>query len=364
MEPLAQQFTGLRVKMIITLHLEALEALNPTEAKQNAGFAPHRLRRDLGDVTINWVKHYTFIIIVKDEETTSRILNQVPWVVVKQNFSVKRWPSYLAVDEVLAQMVPFWVQMKGVPLFLSMEENAKRLAGEVGDFIVMEDLAKARGFLQNLTLNAYKTSAINVGESVTRTWNAPLSKAGEVSIERRHLGMARPMQRTNAQRKGNHSCEERPGQSTLVPSRFSNLHQMHGQVQSTRYAPHISTDENSRFTSQNGAYHMPVGEITPHGLKQIIEGSGVSDPLPQQSSTFTTEAQSTQDTAGKKQIEKLDEGLGLKRIGNQTNGMGGQQKPFDEKDLHEVLVRHDEAMAVAVAAGLGQQQNHHDIPPI
>ncbi|KAM1488996.1 hypothetical protein ACFXTO_032302 [Malus domestica] len=176
--------------------------------------------------------------------------------------------------------------------------------------------------------------------------------------------MARPMQRTNAQRKGNHTCEERPGQSTLVPSRFSNLHQMHGQVQSTRYAPHISTDENSRFTSQNGAYHMPVGEITPHGLKQIIEGSGVSDPLPQQSSTFTTEAQSTQDTAGKKQIEKLDEGLGLKRIGNQTNGMGGQQKPFDEKDLQEVLVRHDEAMAVAVAAGLGQQQNHHDIPPI
>ncbi|KAM1050283.1 hypothetical protein ACFX2A_032744 [Malus domestica] len=151
--------------------------------------------------------------------------------------------------------------------------------------------------------------------------------------------MARPMQRTNAQRKGNHTCEERPGQSTLVPSRFSNLHQMHGQVQSTRYAPHISTDENSRFTSQNGAYHMPVGEITPHGLKQIIEGSGV----------------------------RISKGSGRERkssVGNQTNGMGGQQKPFDEKDLQEVLVRHDEAMAVAVAAGLGQQQNHHDIPPI
>ncbi|RXI00938.1 hypothetical protein DVH24_001172 [Malus domestica] len=171
MEPLAQQFTGLRVKMITALHLEALKALNPAEAKQNVG-----VWKDLGEVTINWVKDYTFIIIVKDEETASRILNQVPWVVMKQNFSVKRWPSYLVVDEVLAHMV----QMKGVPLFLSMEENAKRLAGEVGDFIVIEDLAKARGFLQNLTLNAYKTSAINVGESVTRTWNAHLSKAGEV----------------------------------------------------------------------------------------------------------------------------------------------------------------------------------------
>ncbi|KAM2624424.1 hypothetical protein TB1_031404 [Malus domestica] len=45
MEPLAQQFTGLRVKMITALHLEALKALNPAEAKQNVGFAPHLLRR-------------------------------------------------------------------------------------------------------------------------------------------------------------------------------------------------------------------------------------------------------------------------------------------------------------------------------
>lgn len=39
---------------------------------------------------INWVQRNTFIIIVKDEEAGTRILDQMSWVVMSQNFSVKR----------------------------------------------------------------------------------------------------------------------------------------------------------------------------------------------------------------------------------------------------------------------------------
>lgn len=65
---------------------------------------------------------------------------------MKQNFSVKRWLSDIALEEIKMQMVPFWVQMKGVPMYLSSYENAQRIAGKIREVLVVEDLAHARGF--------------------------------------------------------------------------------------------------------------------------------------------------------------------------------------------------------------------------
>lgn len=52
--------------------------------------------REYGEAQINWVKENTYVIIVRDEEMVERILDQAPWVVMKQNLSVKRWPNELA----------------------------------------------------------------------------------------------------------------------------------------------------------------------------------------------------------------------------------------------------------------------------
>lgn len=104
--------------------------------------------REYGEAQKNWVKENTYVIIVRDEEMAVRILDQASWVVMKQNFSVKRWPNDLALEEVQVEMVPFWVQLKGIPLFLCTKENARKLAGEVGEFLELEDLAYARGFLR------------------------------------------------------------------------------------------------------------------------------------------------------------------------------------------------------------------------
>ncbi|KAM2053295.1 hypothetical protein ACFX1T_002951 [Malus domestica] len=67
---------------------------------------------------------------------------------MKQHFVVKRWPPELAFEEVQLEIMPFWVQIRGVPLYLHTENNVKRLAREIGDFIGMEDLSHARGFLR------------------------------------------------------------------------------------------------------------------------------------------------------------------------------------------------------------------------
>ncbi|XP_070672550.1 uncharacterized protein At4g02000-like [Malus domestica] len=104
--------------------------------------------KDLGVLEIKWVHDNTYIITAQDEITALKILNQVPWAVMKQNFSVKRWSPDLAIEDIQMALVPFWIQIRGVPLSLSTELNVRRLAKEIGEFVEMEDPAKARGFLR------------------------------------------------------------------------------------------------------------------------------------------------------------------------------------------------------------------------
>ncbi|XP_068313719.1 uncharacterized protein [Pyrus communis] len=73
---------------------------------------------------------------------------------MKQNFSVKRWPPELALEEIQMELVPFWVQIRGVLLYLSTDTNVRRLAKEIGEFVELEDTSKVRGFLRvTVTVN-------------------------------------------------------------------------------------------------------------------------------------------------------------------------------------------------------------------
>ncbi|KAM2163455.1 hypothetical protein ACFX1Q_041140 [Malus domestica] len=101
-----------------------------------------------GEIEIKWVKENTFVIKVKDESTAAKIIDQVPWAVMKQNFVVKRWPSELALEEIDMQRISFWIQIRGVPPFLSSEANIKQLASKIGKVQIVEDPAKSRGFFR------------------------------------------------------------------------------------------------------------------------------------------------------------------------------------------------------------------------
>lgn len=80
------------------------------------------------------------MVVVRDESVATRILDHVPWAVMKQNLAMKRWREDLAMEEVPMHLVPFWVQIKGIPLYLYSEENINRLASKYGELLEVEDV--------------------------------------------------------------------------------------------------------------------------------------------------------------------------------------------------------------------------------
>ncbi|RXH95541.1 hypothetical protein DVH24_008041 [Malus domestica] len=117
--------------------------------------------------------------LMRDEEMASRILEQVPWAVMKQNFPVKQWPNDLALEEVQVEMV----QMNGIPLYLCMEESARRLAGGIGELLEIEDLAYARGFLRVRVM--FKFCNNNKNPLVPEVW-LPRTRNRDTWIELRY----------------------------------------------------------------------------------------------------------------------------------------------------------------------------------
>ncbi|KAM1084188.1 hypothetical protein PS2_022246 [Malus domestica] len=104
--------------------------------------------KEVGEMQVKWVKDNLYIIIVPDENSARQILSQVPWAVMKKNFSVKRWSQDLALEEIQWELVLFWVQIRGVPLCLSTSSNITRLATAIGQVEEVEDPSMARGFLR------------------------------------------------------------------------------------------------------------------------------------------------------------------------------------------------------------------------
>lgn len=85
---------------------------------------------------------------MQDENTSTRILSQVLWAVMKHNFFIQRWHPELELEEVQLEFVPFWVQLHSILLNMSSENNVDRIAMEIGVFMEVENLMMARGFLR------------------------------------------------------------------------------------------------------------------------------------------------------------------------------------------------------------------------
>lgn len=99
--------------------------------------------KDTGEIEVKWVREKTYIISVLDESVVEKILIQVPWVVMTQNFSVQIWPQDLALEEIQLELVHFWIQLRGIPLGLTSEVNVRCLVRDVGEFLELEDPSKA-----------------------------------------------------------------------------------------------------------------------------------------------------------------------------------------------------------------------------
>ncbi|PQM34165.1 hypothetical protein Pyn_37935 [Prunus yedoensis var. nudiflora] len=62
--------------------------------------------------------------------------------------SIHRWPEDSAVEDIQFNMIPFWVQVRGVPLNLCHMENMTKIGQRLCEVIDFEDPAQARGFLR------------------------------------------------------------------------------------------------------------------------------------------------------------------------------------------------------------------------
>ncbi|CAL9010678.1 unnamed protein product, partial [Prunus brigantina] len=79
--------------------------------------------QEFGKAKITGIRENLFAITVQDEDLSGKILELGPWFVMRQCFSVKRWPLALAVEEIDTHLVPFWVQVRRIPLNLYMDDN-------------------------------------------------------------------------------------------------------------------------------------------------------------------------------------------------------------------------------------------------
>lgn len=77
------------------------------------------------------------------------------------------------------ELVPFWIQIRGVPLYLSSEENVRKLAEKIGEDEEIEDPGKARGFL------SVKVTVNTANPLINGCW-LPIGKHGDTWIEFRY----------------------------------------------------------------------------------------------------------------------------------------------------------------------------------
>ena len=104
--------------------------------------------KEMGEIEIKWVRDNVFIITVNDESTAAKILDRVPWGVMKQHFMVKSWSQELALEEVNMYSIPFWIQLRGIPPYLSSDRNLRHIGSLIGIVEEVEDPERARGFLR------------------------------------------------------------------------------------------------------------------------------------------------------------------------------------------------------------------------
>ncbi|KAK9951420.1 hypothetical protein M0R45_006862 [Rubus argutus] len=127
-----------RIKLIVTLFADkaphkptAMDTLKRTWAQYGTVNITDRDERDPDDKIL--------IATAQDEEVAKSILDNSPWSVIGFNVHVQEWPAIKAIEDIPTHHISFWIQIRGVPLYLFMEENARDMVSQFGVFISMDD---------------------------------------------------------------------------------------------------------------------------------------------------------------------------------------------------------------------------------
>lgn len=80
-----------------------------------------------------------FIITAEDEEAANSILDNSPWSAMGFAIHVQAWPPTKAIEDLLTHQIAFWIQIRGVPLYMFVESNVRDLVENFGVFLKMDD---------------------------------------------------------------------------------------------------------------------------------------------------------------------------------------------------------------------------------
>ncbi|XP_050379552.1 uncharacterized protein LOC126796881 [Argentina anserina] len=122
------------------------------------------------------VKKNTYSITVGSEKLATKLLDDGPWDVRGQCFSVHHWPRSLSLEKMETMRATYWIQAHGIPPDMMKVVNGRKLGNMIGSVMDVEnpDIVGNRGYLR-----------IRVDFNATR----PL--ATYVNFPRRYLPLAK-----------------------------------------------------------------------------------------------------------------------------------------------------------------------------
>ncbi|KAL6190941.1 hypothetical protein ACLB2K_037335 [Fragaria x ananassa] len=104
----------------------------------------------LGQIQIVRVTMNTYCLSVGSEKLASKLLNDSPWGVKGLCFTIKHWPRYQSIDEIITHRATYWIQGHGVPWNQINKSNGRKLGCILGSVMEVEDpvVTGNRGYLR------------------------------------------------------------------------------------------------------------------------------------------------------------------------------------------------------------------------
>lgn len=74
-----------------------------------------------------------------DEIQAKRIMEGAPWHILGNLFSLQHWAPQISIFEINFDLVPYWVQIHGLPLECMSTSNVNKIAEQIGSVLVIEN---------------------------------------------------------------------------------------------------------------------------------------------------------------------------------------------------------------------------------
>ncbi|CAB4303126.1 unnamed protein product [Prunus armeniaca] len=109
----------------------------------------HFVWNNIRAVKVTKANENVYAITLGEEVVARQLLDDNPWFVKGFSFSVKHWPLYCSLDDIVTDRAIYWVQAHGIPRNICSTKNARMLGARVRSVLKVEDIEKLTWIPQN-----------------------------------------------------------------------------------------------------------------------------------------------------------------------------------------------------------------------